>query len=68
MANEEEARRARARELREKIAERNAPPDADATEDHPEILPGESPNEYVERRVRELKEKASRGGPRKQAD
>jgi hypothetical protein len=68
MSNEEEARRARARELREKIAERNNPPDAEGTADHPELLPGESPNEYVERRIRELKEKKLRGGPPSHSD
>jgi hypothetical protein len=55
--NEQEARRARADELRKKIATRKNPPNPGATEDHPEMLPGESPNEYIERRVRELKKK-----------
>jgi hypothetical protein len=57
MSNQEEARRARADQLRKKIAEHNALSDSDTVEDHPEMLPNETPNEYVERRNRELKKK-----------
>jgi hypothetical protein len=68
MSNDEEARRARAKELRKKIAQRLHPPEVAATEEHPEMLPGESPNEYVERRMRELKDKKARGGSPRPAD
>lgn len=48
---EEQARRARTEELRQEIAKGRQ---SDAVPEHPEILPGESPNQYVERRMREL--------------
>jgi hypothetical protein len=63
MSKKEETPHTRAEELRKRIAEVNAPPDPGAAEDHPEMLPGESPNEYVERRMRELRDKKSGGGP-----
>jgi hypothetical protein len=68
MSNKEEARRSRADELRRRIAERNSLPDSEATEDHPEMLPGESPNEYIERRTRELKKKKAGTGPHHPSD
>jgi len=68
MSSDEQARRARAKDLRKQIAQRLQPADSAKTEEHPEMLPGESPNEYVERRVRELKDKKTRGGRPKKTD
>jgi hypothetical protein len=62
MSNEQEAQKVRADKLRQKIAQRNSTPDADTAEEHPEMLPGESPNEYVERRMRELEKKKKPAG------
>lgn len=68
MSNEEAARRARAKKLRKEIAERLHPAASEAAEDHPEMLPNESPNEYIERRSRELKAKKARGSSPRRAD
>jgi hypothetical protein len=61
MSNEEESRRRRADSLRQRIAEREK--QSGPVEEHPEMLPGESPNEYVERRMRELDKKKRKSGP-----
>jgi hypothetical protein len=56
MADEKKARRKRADKFRQKIehieAERESPAD-----DTPDMKPGESPNEYVERRMWEISHK-----------
>jgi hypothetical protein len=59
MSGDEEARQARAERLRKQIEKRkaslkvdegNTEPDAGT----PKMLPGESPHDYVERRMREI--------------
>jgi len=62
VANDEEARRAKAERLRKRIAQRQAAARAPDAEEHPEMLPGESPQEYVERRMREIERKRRSGG------
>jgi hypothetical protein len=60
MADDEKARRERAERLRKRIGELTDPAGGGDTppEPTPERLPGESPNDYVQRRERELKKKA----------
>lgn len=60
MTDDEAARRGRADELRRKI--RDLEKDSEGAEDDPvestpDILPGESPNDYVQRRMREIDSK-----------
>lgn len=59
MLDDEVARRERADELRRRLREVSDPEPAETPAAEPkdgtsEMLPGESPNEYVQRRMREL--------------
>lgn len=55
MADDEEARKKRAEQLRKKIRQLTSDQDADPS---PEPRPGESDAEYVHRRMREIERKA----------
>ena len=56
MADEKKARRKRAEKFRQKI-EKIEDERASPADDTPEMKPGESPNEYVERRMWEISHK-----------
>lgn len=60
MADDEKARRERAEQLRKKIGELTDPA-SETPDPTPERLPGESPNDYVQRRMRELEKKRKAG-------
>ncbi len=61
MSEDEDARRERAERLRQQI-ERLKTPDAES-EDTPEMQPGESPKEYIERRAHEIARKSHINNP-----
>jgi hypothetical protein len=60
MTDDEQARQNRADELRRRLRELTGPDereDVAAENGTPEMLPGESPNSYVQRRMREIDHK-----------
>jgi hypothetical protein len=64
MSGDEEIRQARTARLRKQIDKQIASPKVDESNSEsdagtPEMLPGESPHDYVERRMREIKKKHS---------
>jgi len=65
MPPEQPDARGRAEALREQTRKHQAPPSLPAGDDASksnEMLPGESPNDYVQRRMRELEQKKRAGG------
>jgi hypothetical protein len=64
MSGDEERRQARTASLREQIEKLKTSPNIDESNTDPdagtpEMLPGESPHDYVERRTREIEKKRS---------
>ena len=64
MSGDEEIRQARIARLRKQIEKRIASSKVDGSNSEPdagtpEMLPGESPHDYVERRMREIEKKHS---------